>query len=453
MVPFLHTRSARARSPGSSASALEQIRCSRWTSFRLARARSRTFSSSTASIERRARGRDRLPSRARRADRRAPRVRARAGTARRRPRSDAPTAAIVEHSIGVSTADARASPDASRLLARELADRLEHPEALLAERARAASDEALVEQRGERVEVGVADRLGGLERAAAAEHRESSGRARARPRRAGRTTRRSSLGASRVARRRRACPSSRSRRRVEPLESARAREASCARQRARARAADRSRRAQSSLTVLGRLRGPGARRARVRGRASTASSSASGGRSSSGSPWMRSGSRLVDEQPQRGRGRRELCRAGVRRRAAGARGCRQTTWVRLSPTRAAIASTSADAAPSRSAIVDSTSAGIAKRRERAEDRAAVRFLGEQSGELDGEARLAGSARAEDRQHARVALVHERDRLEQLALAAEEAGRGGRQLDAPGRAQRREVAVTRAARAGSRRRSP
>ena len=57
-------------------------------------------------------------------------------------------------------------------LPRELADRLEHPEALLAVRIGAAADEALVEQRRQRVEVGVADRFGGLERGAAAEHRE-----------------------------------------------------------------------------------------------------------------------------------------------------------------------------------------------------------------------------------------------------------------------------------------
>ena len=76
--------------------------------------------------------------------------------------------------------------------------------------------------------------------------------------------------------------------------------------------------------------------------------------------------------------------------------------------------------------------GIAKRRERAEDGPAVRFLGEEAGELQGEARLSGSARAEDRERPWVALVHERHGLEQLALASQEAGRGGRQVDASGR---------------------
>ena len=55
----------------------------------------------------------------------------------------------------------------------ELADRLEHPEALLAVRVGAAADEALVEQRGKRVEVGLAHLLGVVEGAAAAEDGEA----------------------------------------------------------------------------------------------------------------------------------------------------------------------------------------------------------------------------------------------------------------------------------------
>jgi hypothetical protein len=54
----------------------------------------------------------------------------------------------------------------------ELPDRLEHPEPLLAQAARAAAQQALVEQRRERVELCLADRFRRLERAAAAEHRE-----------------------------------------------------------------------------------------------------------------------------------------------------------------------------------------------------------------------------------------------------------------------------------------
>lgn len=49
----------------------------------------------------------------------------------------------------------------------DLADRLEHPETLLVEPARPAPDETLVEQRAERVEIGVAYGLSRLDRAAA----------------------------------------------------------------------------------------------------------------------------------------------------------------------------------------------------------------------------------------------------------------------------------------------
>ena len=55
---------------------------------------------------------------------------------------------------------------------REFADGLEHPVALLAELSRAAAEQTLVEQRGKRVEIGIAHQLRRLERAAAAEHAE-----------------------------------------------------------------------------------------------------------------------------------------------------------------------------------------------------------------------------------------------------------------------------------------
>src|SRR4029453_19499724 len=54
-------------------------------------------------------------------------------------------------------------------LGRELADRLEHPEPL----ALAHADEALVDERLQPVEIGVANRLGSLERAAASKDRQS----------------------------------------------------------------------------------------------------------------------------------------------------------------------------------------------------------------------------------------------------------------------------------------
>ena len=54
----------------------------------------------------------------------------------------------------------------------ELADRLEHPVALLAVSVCASPNEALVEQRGERVEIRIAHRLCGLERGAPAKDGE-----------------------------------------------------------------------------------------------------------------------------------------------------------------------------------------------------------------------------------------------------------------------------------------
>ena len=54
-------------------------------------------------------------------------------------------------------------------LERIVADRLEHPESLLA-----AADEALLEQRLQRVELGVADLLGCRERAPTGEDREAA---------------------------------------------------------------------------------------------------------------------------------------------------------------------------------------------------------------------------------------------------------------------------------------
>src|SRR4029079_16332923 len=60
----------------------------------------------------------------------------------------------------------------SELLECVLADCFEHPVPVLSEQPGAAAEEALVEQRGERVEVGVADGFGGLQRAAPAEDAE-----------------------------------------------------------------------------------------------------------------------------------------------------------------------------------------------------------------------------------------------------------------------------------------
>ena len=91
-------------------------------------------------------------------------------------------------------------------LERELPDRLEHPEALLAVRVGAAAEQALVEQRRQRVEVGVADaarRSRGWRRRGTP---RAGRRASARRRRAGRSSTRSSRAAWRGARRRHGRP-------------------------------------------------------------------------------------------------------------------------------------------------------------------------------------------------------------------------------------------------------
>ena len=90
---------------------------------------------------------------------------------------------------------------------------------------------------------------------------------------------------------------------------------------------------------------------------------------------------------------------------------------------------------------------VAERCERDEERRAVCLLGQQPGELDREARLAGTARPDDREHTRIAVEDERDGLEELALAPEEAGRGRRQVDAARRTQRRKLALAELMEAG------
>ena len=129
----------------------------------------------------------------------------------------------------------RASSSVARARAARgvLVDRLEHPVALAVE-----DDEALVDERLQRVEVGAAHLLGRLERAAAGEDRERGEEAAAPPRRAARTTSRAWRAASAGAGRRRGRRCSRSSRCAEPLEDLRrARARSCAPRRARPRAA------------------------------------------------------------------------------------------------------------------------------------------------------------------------------------------------------------------------
>ncbi len=83
---------------------------------------------------------------------------------------------------------------------------------------------------------------------------------------------------------------------------------------------------------------------------------------------------------------------------------------------------------------------VAERSEWHEERASFGLVREQAGELEREPRLAGAVGADDRQHTWIAFVEERNRFEELPLAAEKAGRRRRQVDASRRPKRREVAV-------------
>ena len=79
-------------------------------------------------------------------------------------------------------------------------------------------------------------------------------------------------------------------------------------------------------------------------------------------------------------------------------------------------------------------------RQRNEDRAAVRFLREQARELKRESRLPGATRPDDGKDARLALVPDGNRPEELALTAEEGGSRGRKVGCAGRSKWRELRV-------------
>ena len=172
----------------------------------------------------------------------------------------------------------------------------------------------------------------------------------------------------------------------------------------------------------------------------TASVSPIGGRSNSASPAIRSGSRLVATKPERRGGREQL---RERPRAIDGSSCSRlsrTTWACLSPRRVAIAAALSPEAPRRAAIERHDERGVADRSERHEDGAAVGLVGEEPCQLDREPGLARAARADDREHARIALEPQRGGLEELALAPEKAGRRGGEVDRARRAERRELRV-------------
>ena len=154
------------------------------------------------------------------------------------------------------------------------------------------ADKALVDQRLEDVEVGVADRLGSLERAAAEEDGQAREERAAPRRRAARGSTRSSPAASAGAGRRRGRRRSRSRRCAEPLEQLLGRETLDARR----GQLERERQiveARAELARPSRSARTGLDRARSRRKSSTAPRSASGATAYSCSPPRCSGSRLV----------------------------------------------------------------------------------------------------------------------------------------------------------------
>ena len=83
---------------------------------------------------------------------------------------------------------------------------------------------------------------------------------------------------------------------------------------------------------------------------------------------------------------------------------------------------------------------IPERCERNEDRSSFCVVAEQTRQLDREPRLAGAARTDDREDPRISLVHQRDGVEQLLLAAEERRRRSRKVDASRCPERRELAL-------------
>ena len=274
-----------------------------------------------------------------------------------------------------------------------------------------AADEALVDERLERVEVGVGDRLGRLERAAAAEDREPREERAARlvqqvvaplDRRAERLLARVGVAAALEEVRR--C-SSRSRSCSARGRLARAAASSIASGRWSSRRADLARRRRRREVEL---------RPRARQKSSTASARRAAGTAYSCSPATRSSSRLVTSS--RGSGTRRAARrvgAGVERRA---RSCRAAG----AAARRRCARRAPPCAPSACATVSRHERRIAKRRQRHPAHAVREVVGTSSAAAcEREARLAGAAGAGERQQPHVVAGSSGSDLGQLALSAEE----------------------------------
>ena len=153
--------------------------------------------------------------------------------------------------------------------------------------------------------------------------------------------------------------------------------------------------------------------------------------------------------PQRLAARGEQSQAGTAAtssasgRATPGRRCSRlshTTCVRRSPMRAAIAAGSGADAPSRSATAGSTNSASRSGASGTKTVPPAASSPSRRASSIAEPRLAGSARADDREHARIAFVDQRDGVEQFLLAAEKRRGRHRELDAPRRSERRELAI-------------
>ena len=266
----------------------------------------------------------------------------------------------------------------------------------------------------ERVEVGVADRLGRLERAAAARRRRAARRAAAPRRRAARSSTRSSRAASAGAASASRPPLSRSSRCAEALEDLRGRE------HARARGGELERERQV-VEAPAELRDRSSARARSTPRARAEEldrlvAAERRHRVLDARRGQRSSSRLVTSSCRFGHAPSSAAELGAPRRPP-ARSCRAGAAARVSPT----CSASPSFAPSACAIVSSTSAGSRSGGERHPEDAVREASGTQlGGRLEREPRLArcrpGPVSVTRRTPlARAALDH----LGELPLAADE----------------------------------
>ncbi len=163
-----------------------------------------------------------------------------------------------------------------------------------------------------------------------------------------------------------------------------------------------------------------------------------GGRSSSTSPAIRSGSRLVAMIRREG----AAASSSAIARAASGSSCSRlssTTCACLSPRRVATASAVSPEAPSWSGDEGNDERRIPHGSERHEDRASIGLVGQESRQLDRESCLARASRTDDREQPWIAVEPECGGVEELTLAAEEPGRRSGEVDGTWCPKWREVA--------------